>query len=576
MGEPIERQELLNSFELPLNPFMSERAPHDEEERACTVASPGKRGARRNRGVFVLGTIVLCIGIGCIAVAILGRSGSFQIIRKELRRALRDRKRKGDVLSPTTRIVGGNSAGNGEYPFMVALYWGTINGDKPVCGGTLISPNIIVTAAHCVYSVTSVEIGRHDVRDDSGVTTYRIKWANKWVHEEYDSGTNNNDIALIQLPNRHPNAETATIDRTSSVNQWLTAIGWGTLVTSGSQPDVLMEVDLRYFSDAGCSARYGDEFNPTNMICASENRKDSCQGDSGGPLLERGTSTLVGVTSWGYECASDYYPGVYVRVSTYADWIDKVVCNEFNPEDCINGRVANSFEEPTPSPSGQPSETPSAQPSKRPSASPSGAPTVVHSTVPSNTMQPSLSPTETHSETPSATPSETPSAQPSSKPSVNPSGVPTVVHSTVPSKAMHPSLSPTETHSETPSATPSESPSHAPTVVTSTAPSMSPSVPPSAAPSETPSFVPSFGPTVTESTSPTASFQPSNSPSSELVIETPSQVAIEKQSATCQDRERFLVGNIVQNCEWVNVRRERRCLSYKRYCPQTCQVPGCV
>jgi hypothetical protein len=319
-------------------------------------------------------------------------------------RVLRER-RKNSTSSHQARIVGGSTAESGRYPFMVGLYWGTMNGNKPVCGGTLITPNIVVTAAHCVYSVTRLDIDRQSLGDDSGVKSYQIKWENKRIHPDYDSNTNNNDIALIQLPSRHRGTGTAKLHRSGSVPPVLTAIGWGLLKSGGDQPDELMEVDLKYQPESICQEKYGNGVNPLTMLCATDVGKDTCQGDSGGPLFVKDTSMLVGITSWGFECASNVYPGVYVRVSTFDKWIDDTVCNDLSPEDCVNGQIATIFNEPpTASPTMEPSLHPTSYPTNQLSMHPTGTPTHGPTTSPSVYAGQLLSPSSESGGNPSSKP----------------------------------------------------------------------------------------------------------------------------------------------------------------------------
>mmetsp|Transcript_22629 Transcript_22629/g.33411 ORF Transcript_22629/g.33411 Transcript_22629/m.33411 type:complete len:97 (+) Transcript_22629:679-969(+) len=92
----------------------------------------------------------------------------------------------------------------------------------------------------------------------------------------------------------------------------------------------MLEVGVKFVQNNACRKVYGNVFNPNSMVCAFDDGKDSCEGDSGGPLIATDTSALIGITSWGHECASAFYPGVYVRVSTFEQWIDHVVYDDLS------------------------------------------------------------------------------------------------------------------------------------------------------------------------------------------------------------------------------------------------------
>ena len=103
--------------------------------------------------------------------------------------------------------------------------------------------------------------------------------------------------------------------------------GWGTLYSSGPQPDVLYKVGLSAITNTQSitNTLYSSSQITSNMICARETGKDSCQGDSGGPLIspEGGGRyfSLIGVVSFGYGCALSNAPGVYARVTDQLEWI---------------------------------------------------------------------------------------------------------------------------------------------------------------------------------------------------------------------------------------------------------------
>jgi hypothetical protein len=148
------------------------------------------------------------------------------------------------------------------------------------------------------------------------------------MHAQYNSETNDNDIALLKLKTAATSEAVTRI--TPKLMQGLkegtalTVMGWGNLSTTGEQfPDKLNQVQVPLVSNASCKTSYSNL--TENMLCAgyTQGGKDSCQGDSGGPLVYQldGKWHQVGVVSFGQGCAEANYPGVYTRVENYADWI---------------------------------------------------------------------------------------------------------------------------------------------------------------------------------------------------------------------------------------------------------------
>lgn len=206
-------------------------------------------------------------------------------------------------------------------------------GSRPFCGGTLISSNTVLTAAHCKQDVSQfrVVVGEHDVTQRDG--EQRVT-PSQWIsHPQYNSNSQDNDFAIIRL------SEDVTFSDTvmpvcmpdtgkNYDNVPATVTGWGTRSSGGSQPNVLYEVDVDTQSNAQCTSSataYSSRDITSNMICASNPGKDSCQGDSGGPLVTLENNryySLIGVVSWGYGCAQSNAPGVYSRVTQQMDWIN--------------------------------------------------------------------------------------------------------------------------------------------------------------------------------------------------------------------------------------------------------------
>merc|ERR1712173_254560 len=162
------------------------------------------------------------------------------------------------------RIVGGQETEEHEYPWQVGLV--SRNGRSPWCGGTLISSSHVLTAAHCTdgsaASSIRVILGEHNIADSD---FNRVDVAEIINHPDYNSGTIDNDYAILRLANA------------------VTVTGWGTLSSGGNQPTALQEVDVTVTTNAECNSAYGSI--TANMICAADSGKDSCQGDSGGPLI---------------------------------------------------------------------------------------------------------------------------------------------------------------------------------------------------------------------------------------------------------------------------------------------------
>ncbi|XP_003410227.1 enteropeptidase [Loxodonta africana] len=231
------------------------------------------------------------------------------------------------------KIVGGSNAEEGAWPWVVALYY---NG-RLLCGASLVSSDWLVSAAHCVYgrnlepSKWSANLGLHMTSDLTSpqIVTRRIDQI--VINPHYTKRRKDSDIAMMHLEfkvNYTDYIQPICLPEENQVfppGKNCSIAGWGTVVYQGSTADILQEAVVPLLSNARCQQQM-PEYNITeSMVCAGyeEGGVDTCQGDSGGPLMcqENNRWVLVGVTSFGYQCALPNRPGVYARVSEFTEWI---------------------------------------------------------------------------------------------------------------------------------------------------------------------------------------------------------------------------------------------------------------
>uniref|UniRef100_A0A8C7XJ80 Zgc:100868 n=1 Tax=Oryzias sinensis TaxID=183150 RepID=A0A8C7XJ80_9TELE len=231
-----------------------------------------------------------------------------------------------------TRIVGGEEAPPGSWPWQVSLHRPSL-----YCGGSLINDQWVLTAAHCVTGANpaglTAYLGRHSQQESNPNEVNRTV-AEVITHPDYKGETNENDIALLKLSS--PVTFTAYIAPVclaasgssfySGVECWVT--GWGNIAIGEAlpYPQNLQEVKVPVVGNRQCQCNFGQPKISENMICAGLQKggKDACQLDSGGPLVRKqgGRWIQAGIVSFGEGCAEPNYPGVYTRVSQYQTWIN--------------------------------------------------------------------------------------------------------------------------------------------------------------------------------------------------------------------------------------------------------------
>ena len=264
-----------------------------------------------------------------------------------------------------TRIVGGEAATPDAWPWQVALQERRDSGYRQFCGGTVIAPRWVLTAAHCVEGEDEddvhVLVGTHDLK--RGGRRIRVKSIR--THEGYGARPIRNDIALLELarPAGVPAVGILAPERivdAAAPGTMATAIGWGLLRPLRCEPgskegahrcrvrgggrghfvdgltgrpvslddvltDRLMQVQLPLVGEESCRSAYPGAAIDRRTICAGLRKggKSSCQGDSGGPLVVRdgGEWVQAGVVSWGSVCAKPGFYGVYTNAGAFAQWL---------------------------------------------------------------------------------------------------------------------------------------------------------------------------------------------------------------------------------------------------------------
>lgn len=206
------------------------------------------------------------------------------------------------------------------------------------CAGTLVAPDVILTAAHCNLEqedeTFAIFMGEFDVTNpfDQEPAYSVVEVA---IHPYFDYATQNYDFMLLRLDREAKGYPFMSLDDGSYGNtlktlmgEDLTVMGWGAINEEGNTTDVLRETTVQAYDTDTCVRQYGDLVREA-VLCALASYTDSCQGDSGGPLIFKSNKdgdVQIGIVSKGAGCARPDVPGVYANVGTAYNMIGAQLC----------------------------------------------------------------------------------------------------------------------------------------------------------------------------------------------------------------------------------------------------------
>ncbi|XP_039442593.1 brachyurin-like [Culex pipiens pallens] len=234
---------------------------------------------------------------------------------------------------PDRRIVNGQEAAPGQFPYQAVLSFDTTEGGDMLCGGSILSSDLILTAAHCVWRATrGIAIVGAQNRNINEPTQQRIPFSKVFYHADYNEKQDfRNDIAIVRLSSQitfNDRVKTVRLPARGENRQFAgltgTVSGFGRTCDDCDTSNVLRYTSNTVMSNADCRASSPNPawIEDQNVCMSSDGDRSFCRGDSGGPLtvMDGGSTLQIGIVSFSRSdtCIT---PNVYARVTYYLDWI---------------------------------------------------------------------------------------------------------------------------------------------------------------------------------------------------------------------------------------------------------------
>ncbi|XP_062031890.1 kallikrein-4 [Lepus europaeus] len=269
----------------------------------------GRRGARDDRSVRS----------GTASGELRGKRGAVIPLREAGAPASSAFSQAKEIL-----ISGGHACRPHSQPWQAALF----DGSFLFCGGILVHPQWVLSAAHCFQESYTIGLGLHNLSaQEPGSQMIEAKLS--VLHPDYDNPQLANDLMLIKLNKAAVESDTVhTIPVASQCpvpGTKCLVSGWGRL-SDGNLPQVLQCATIPVVSELFCRNSFPGLYHPSMFCAGGRDIRDSCRGDSGGPLVCNGT--LQGLVSWGpTPCGQLNLPGVYTNLCLFTEWIQRIIQN---------------------------------------------------------------------------------------------------------------------------------------------------------------------------------------------------------------------------------------------------------